>query len=134
MTDRDEQAVRGVRVDKWLWAARFYRTRGLALDAIKHGQVECNGDRPKPSRLVRVGDRLRIKRGEEQFEIAVLGLSEQRGPASLAQQLYAESEDSRQAREAALASRRAARLSAPLPPPQRPDKHARQNIRRLLGK
>lgn len=123
-----------VRIDKWLWAARFFKTRGMAVEALKHGQVRCNGVRPKPSRVLKVGDKLNITRGEEEFDIEVLGLAERRGPASEARQLYQESADSVARREARAAERRAARLSAPLPPQMRPDKHARQRIRRLLGK
>ncbi len=96
--------------------------------------MHCNGDRPKPSRQLRVGDRLVIQKGDTRFEIEVLALSDQRGPAERARQLYLETRASQQAREDAAAQRRAARLSAPLPPAQRPDKHARQRIRRLLGK
>ncbi len=124
----------GVRIDKWLWAARFFRTRGLATDAIRQGQIQCNGVRPKPSRLLRRGDCLQVKRGDELYLIEVLGLSERRGPAAQAQQLYQETESSRRKREEQAELRRAARLSAPRPPAMRPDKHARGQIRRMLGK
>lgn len=126
--------ARAVRIDKWLWAARFYKTRSLAVDAIKQGRVQCNRERPKPSRMLRVGDALVIEKGDLRFEIAVLEVSEQRRPARVAQQLYRESEESRRQREQQSAQRRAQRLSAPLPPQTRPDKHARQRIRRLMGK
>ena len=123
-----------VRIDKWLWAARFYKTRALAIDAIKQGRVLCNRERPKPSRTLRKGDQLIISKGVLEFEIEVRALSDQRGPASTAQTLYQESADSQQKRARQAAERKAQRLSAPSPPQTRPDKHARQRIRRLLGK
>ncbi len=129
-----EAPAEAVRIDKWLWAARFYKTRSLALDAIRLGQIECNGCKPKPSRPVRSGDELRIRRGSEQFTVIVQGVSERRGPAVEAQALYAETAASQQARELAAQTRRAQRLSAPVAPAARPDKHARQQIRRLLGR
>ncbi len=128
------EQTNGVRIDKWLWAARFYKTRALAVDAIKQGRVQCNKERPKPSRMVRVGDQLKITKGTLEFEIVVAALSDQRGPASVAQTLYQESATSQERRAKQAAERRAQRLSAPSPPQTRPDKHARQRIRRLLGK
>ena len=98
-----------IRLDIWLWAARFFKTRSLAKQAVETGKVEAGGQRAKPSRMVRVGDGLKISRGEESFEIKVLALSEQRGPASVAQALYAESEASRALREQARAQRAAER-------------------------
>ncbi len=130
MTDTETR----VRIDKWLWAARFFKTRALAIEAIKLGRVQCNRARPKPSRQLQIGDRLHIEKGEQRFDVEVLGLSDQRGPAAQAQQLYAETPDSRERREAAAALRKAQRQSAPRPPHTRPDKHARQHIRRLIGK
>ncbi len=127
-------STHSVRIDKWLWAARFFKTRGLAVDAIKQGRVHCNRDRPKPSRMLRVGDQLRVEKSGMEFELEVIALSDQRGPASVAQTLYQESAESKRQREVKSAERRAQRLSAPLPPQTRPDKHARQRIRRLLGK
>ena len=90
-----------VRVDVWLWAARFFKTRSLAKQAIGGGKVELNGSACKAARPVRVGDRMIVRRGEETMEVEVLGLSEQRGPAPVAQTLYRETETSRIAREAA---------------------------------
>ena len=84
----------GVRIDKWLWAARFYKTRALARQAIETGKVEVGGQRAKPSRSVRIGDALVVVRGDERFEVEALGLSDVRGPASVAQALYRESEAS----------------------------------------
>lgn len=119
-----------VRIDVWLWAARFFRTRALAKQAVDTGKVEVGGQRPKPSRAVRVGDALRIARGEEVFEVEVLGLSDERGPAPVAQRLYRESEASMRARDEARLARRAAR-DGYRPPEHRPDKRARRLIRAL---
>ncbi|MGJ8671065.1 MAG: RNA-binding S4 domain-containing protein [Oceanococcus sp.] len=125
---------RKVRIDKWLWAARFFRTRALAIEAIKLGRIQCNRSRPKPSRSLRLGDRLIIEKGDLVFDVEVMALSEQRGPAKVAQSLFQETEDSLKAREAASLMRRAQRLSAPQAPQTRPDKHDRQSIRRFLGR
>lgn len=120
----------GVRLDIWLWAARFYKTRSLAKQAIATGKVEVAGQRAKPSRMLRIGDEVKLSRAQEHYAITVLGLSEQRGPASVAQALYLESEASRQQREAAAAMRRAERTGyqAPL---SKPDKRARRLIQAL---
>jgi len=120
----------GVRIDVWLWAARFFRTRALARQAVETGKVEIGGQRPKPARVVRVGDGLRVVRGDDAFEIEVLGLSDARGPAPVAQALYRESDASRSAREQAASLRRAARDGF-RPPESRPDKRARRLIRAL---
>lgn len=119
-----------VRLDLWLWAARFFKTRSIARQAVENGKVAVGGERPKPSRAVRVGDALRVERGEETFEIEVMGLSDTRGPASIARLLYSESEASRQAREARLAALRAERAGYSAPE-TRPDKRARRLIRAL---
>ncbi|MBJ6978263.1 MULTISPECIES: RNA-binding S4 domain-containing protein [unclassified Luteimonas] len=119
-----------VRIDVWLWAARFFRTRTLARQALETGKVEVGGQRPKASRAVRVGDALRVVRGEDVFEVEVLGLSDDRGPAAVAQQLYRESEASARARAEALLARRAAR-DGYRAPEHRPDKRARRLIRAL---
>jgi ribosome-associated heat shock protein Hsp15 len=119
-----------VRLDLWLWAARFYKTRSLAKQAIETGKVEIGGQRAKPSRVVRIGDAARIERGEEMFEVEVRGLSDTRGPASVAQRLYVESEASRARREALRASRAAERAGYQAPE-TKPDKRARRLIRAL---
>jgi ribosome-associated heat shock protein Hsp15 len=124
-TERD-----GVRLDLWLWAARFYKTRSLAKQAIETGKVDLDGQRAKAARSVRIGDALRIARGEEHFEVIVRSLSEKRGPASAAQALYVESETSRANREAARA-RRAAERAGYQAPDTKPDKRARKLIRAL---
>ena len=119
-----------VRLDLWLWAARFFKTRALAKQAIETGKVDVGGQRAKPARAVRIGDALRVARGDEIFEIAVAGLSDTRGPASVAQTLYSETEASRTARLARLAEARAARAGYRAPE-HKPDKRARKLIRAL---
>jgi ribosome-associated heat shock protein Hsp15 len=100
----DEGAT--MRVDKWLWAARFFKTRGLAQDALEHGRVTVEGERVKTARTLRVGERVAIRVGDVERTVRVLGLSEQRGPAVVAQQLYEETAESVAAREAAREARR----------------------------
>lgn len=119
-----------VRIDQWLWAARFYKTRSLAKQAVETGKVEIGGQRAKASRAVRVGDRLDVIRGDERFEIDVLGLSTVRGAAPIAQALYAETELSKARREQARAERAATR-DGYRAPEQRPNKRARRLIRAL---
>ena len=123
-------STQAVRLDVWLWAARFFKTRSLAKHAVETGKVEIGGQRAKASRSVRVGDALRVARGEEAFELTVAGLSDTRGPASVAQALYVESEASRIARERARALRVAERNGF-RPPETKPDKRARRLIRAL---
>lgn len=88
----------GVRMDKWLWAARFFKTRSLATRACELGRIESNGQQVKPSREVKVGDLLQVKNDSGEFQVEVLGLSEMRGPAPIAQTLYRETDASRQLR------------------------------------
>lgn len=117
-----------VRADVWLWAARFFKTRRLSREAIDGGKVTLNDATCKPSKPVKVGDRLHITKGEERFEIDVLAVSAKRGPAKVAQTLYEESEASRLAREERHAE---VRLSRPVKPDKRPDKADRRKLRRL---
>lgn len=124
------EPVASVRLDLWLWAARFFRTRALAKHAIETGKVDAGGQRAKPSRSVRIGDVLMVSRGEERFEIEVVALSDARGPASVAQALYSESDASKLAREQARALR-AAERNGFRPPESKPDKRARRLIRAL---
>src|ERR1700675_1867114 len=95
-----------VRMDKWLWAARFFKTRSLAAHACELGRVESNGQPAKPARPVRVGDHLRIKNDSGEFQVEVLGLSEMRGPAAVAQTLFRESDESRELRKKAAEERK----------------------------
>ncbi len=120
-----------IRIDKWLWAARFFKTRGLASDAISGGHVHLNGSRVKPSRTLALGDELRIQRDREQMTVVVMALSDKRGPAPVAQTLYAETEASRTAREQDSEQRRlqSAGISSP---ERRPNKHERRSIIRFI--
>lgn len=119
-----------VRLDQWLWAARFYKTRSLARDAIESGKVEIGAQRVKPARPVRVDDVLRVTRGEETFELVVAALSDKRGPASVAQNLYVESRESIAQREKQRQERIAQRTGYRAPD-GKPDKRARRLIRAL---
>ena len=124
----DSSAV--IRLDVWLWAARFYKTRALAKHAMEAGRVDVGGQRGKPPRSVRISDALVVARGEERFEIEVNALSDMRGPASTAQALYRESDASKLAREQARALR-AAERGGFRAPETKPDKRARRLIRAL---
>jgi ribosome-associated heat shock protein Hsp15 len=125
-----ESATPSVRLDIWLWAARFYKTRALAKQSVEGGKVEINGVAGKPAKAVKSGDRLRVARGEERYEIDVVALSETRGPASVAQQLYRETDAGRAAREAAAEQRRLVGADQ-AKPRGKPDKRARRLIRAL---
>jgi ribosome-associated heat shock protein Hsp15 len=116
------------RADVWLWAARFFKTRSLARQAIDGGRVDVNDLGCKPAKTLHVGDRLKISRGEERLEVELLVLSDRRGPANVAQTLYRETDASRVAREAAREQHRLVGASGPL---KRPDKQARRELRRL---
>lgn len=98
--------VDSVRLDKWLWAARFYKSRTLAVTAIEAGRVQVGDDRAKPARLIKVGDRLKINREQERFELVVRGISEQRKSAPLARLLYEETPESMLARQTIAENRR----------------------------
>jgi ribosome-associated heat shock protein Hsp15 len=123
----------GLRIDKWLWAARFFKTRALASRACDIGRIQSNGVRAKPARDVRIGDRLHIENEGGVFEVDVLRLSEIRGPAAVAQALYAETEGSREARLKAVEERRAMEKTLPLPS-GRPSKRDRRRIIQFRGR
>jgi ribosome-associated heat shock protein Hsp15 len=95
-----------VRIDKWLWAARFFKTRSLAADAVDNGKVRLDGERIKPARAVKIDDKLLIDNGAELWEIRVLGISDKRGSAPVARLLYAETDDSVRKRENELEARK----------------------------
>ena len=97
MDEKDSQTK--LRVDKWLWAARFFKTRSLAVDAVECGKVHVNDARVKPAKLIAIGDTLKVRLGPYQHVVEVLGLSDRRGPAPEAQRLYRETEQSRAQRE-----------------------------------
>ncbi|MCR9278292.1 MAG: S4 domain-containing protein [Pseudomonadaceae bacterium] len=119
-----------VRLDSWLWAARFFKTRSLARDAIEGGKVTVNGARSKPSKLVNVGMQIDVRRGEEQFTVIVTGLAKRRGPASVAATLFAENEASIERREAARSEARLLRLGLRVPQ-GRPNKRDRRALTSL---
>lgn len=117
----------GVRVDKWLWAARFYKTRGIARDAIKGGKVRLQGHRVKPGRQLAINDVLSITRGEEEFVVTVLDLGDRRVSATLAQEKFEEHPESILRREAAMEEKKLAR-QARAERQRRPDKRQRRQI------
>lgn len=123
--------VTTIRIDKWLWAARFFKTRSLAQAAVRGGHVEINGHACKPARTVAVGDRLNIVRGESRFEIEIVDVSDRRGPAAHAQALYRELPASVERREKLAEERRLLRKRGP---GRRPDKRDRARIRSFSGK
>ena len=123
----------GIRMDAWLWAARFFKTRTLAKKSCDLNRVLSNGQVAKAAREVRVGDRLRITTEGGEFEVQVLGLSDVRGPASEAQQLYQETESSKEMRMKVAAERRAAREFEVLPA-GRPSKRDRKRIIQFRGR
>src|SRR4051812_23358687 len=122
-----------MRVDKWLWAARFFKTRSLAARSCELGRVESNGQGVKPSREVKVGDSLRIKNDSGEFQVQVLGLSENRGPASVAHTLYLETEESREARRKAAEERKSMPVFEVLHE-GRPSKRDRRRLVRVRGR
>lgn len=116
-----------VRIDKWLWAARFYKTRALARDAIKGGKVQMEGVRVKPGRTLSEGDRLTVRRGDDEYTITVDDLGDRRLSATLAQEKYTEDADSKTRREAAAEQRRL-EYQARSDRQRRPDKRQRRQI------
>ena len=123
--------AKSVRLDKWLWAARFFKTRSIATDAVGGGKVHLNGERAKPAKHVKVGDQLVVRNGDYEWSIAVKALSERRGPATQAQGLYEETEQSRRAREEKAAQLKAHRRAMPEFGSGRPTKRNRRKIIRF---
>ena len=121
------------RIDKWLWAARFYKTRSLAAEAVAGGKVQVNGERVKRAKPLQVGDEIRIRQGPYEHHVVVRELSSQRGPAARALQLYEETAQSRAAREA-MALQLKTLHSAFVPDRGRPTKKDRRDINRLKGR
>lgn len=122
-----------VRLDLWLWAARFYKTRALAKEAINKGQVDCNKDRAKASKLISVGDSLIIHKPPYEYQIKVLSLSSTRGPYSVAKLLYEETTQSLEQRAKVAELQKISHQSFK-PPPQKPDKHDRRLLRKFREK
>lgn len=127
-----ESEVHRVRIDKWLWAARFYKTRALAANAVEGGKVQVNGIRVKPARPLKAGDALVVRNGAYTWEVEVVGLSDRRGPAPEAAKLYRESDASRRARADTAAQIKAERQSAPVYAKGRPTKKQRRQIIRFV--
>lgn len=125
--------MNSVRMDKWLWAARFFKTRALAAKACELGRIQSNGQIAKPAREVKIGDMLRVTNGGGEFHVEVLLLSEVRGPASVAQTLYKETEASKELRQKVAAEHRAMRQFEQLPA-GRPSKRDRQKIIQFRGR
>ena len=123
-----------VRIDKWLWAARFFKTRSLAAKACELGRIEYHGQFAKPAREIHAGDRVRIKNESGEFEIEILQLSEMRGPASVAQTLYSETEESRIKRAQAAEQRKTMPQDFDFAHEGRPSKRDRRQINRLRGR
>ena len=123
----------GTRIDKWLWAARFFKTRELASKACELGRVTSNAVRAKPAREVKVGDMIQVENETGKFGVEVLGLSQQRGPASVAQTLYRETPESVEARKLVAEQKK---LMGPLDfaPPKRPSKRDRRLIHTFSGR
>jgi len=117
------------RIDKWLWAARFFKSRSLAQEAVAGGKIRLNGERPKPAKEVRAGDRLEIRIGQFSWQIEVLSISDRRGPAPVAATLYRESDESRAAR--ALLSERLRAEASVNPFKGRPTKRDRRQLEEL---
>jgi ribosome-associated heat shock protein Hsp15 len=122
----------GVRLDKWLWAARFYKTRSLATAAVTGGEVRVGGERVKPARILKPGDEVQVRRGDDVMEIVVRGVSDVRGPAPVAQRLYEETDESRR-RRAQVAERRALAREPALDIKGRPTKRDARALSRLRG-
>jgi len=119
------------RIDKWLWAARFFKTRGLSTEMVNAGHIQINGERIKASKTVQPGDELRIHRGQELFVVIVTGLAEKRGSATMAQTLYKETAQSIAMREEQRQLRKFHAAFSPAPN-KRPDKKARRHIIRFI--
>ncbi len=126
-------ATDGVRIDKWLWAARFFKTRGLAADAVAGGKVEVNGQKPKPAKTVHPGDVVRIRLGPYEHLVTVKAVAERRGPAAEAARLYAEDPAARARREQ-LAEQHRIASTAFAHGEGKPSRQEREAVRKLKGK
>ena len=123
-----------VRVDKWLWAARFFKARSLATEAVAGGKVEVNGERAKPSKAIKPGDEVRLRLGAFEHILIVRALSERRGPASVAQTLYEETAASREARDRLAEQRRMAPAPFVYEEKGRPTKKDRRELSRFVDR
>lgn len=123
-----------VRLDKWLWAARFFKTRSLATEAVAGGKVEVNGERAKPAKAVKPGDEVRVRLGPYEHTLMVRALSERRGPASVAQTLYEETAASREGRERLAAQLKLAPAAFVYEEKGRPTKKDRRELSRFIDR
>jgi ribosome-associated heat shock protein Hsp15 len=123
----------GIRIDKWLWAARFFKTRALAVRACELGRILSNGNEAKPSREVHIGDRLHIRTEAGDFQVEIRALSEIRGPAAVAQTLYHETDESRELRQKLAEERRVA-MQQGLIREGKPSRRDRQELNRVRGR
>jgi ribosome-associated heat shock protein Hsp15 len=123
-----------VRIDKWLWAARFFKTRSLATDAVDGGKVEVNGDRAKPAKAVKPGDEIRLRLGPYEHVLIVRALGDRRGPASVAQTLYEETPASREAREKLSSQLKMAPAAFVYEEKGRPTKKDRRDLSRFIDR
>ena len=123
-----------LRLDKWLWAARFFKTRQLAVEAISGGKVQLNGQRTKPGKEVRIGSRLRIHKGSLEWDIVISAIPKQRRPASEAVHFYEENEESRERRKNLVEEQRRLKALAPRQRPVKPSKRDRRMIQRFTGR
>jgi ribosome-associated heat shock protein Hsp15 len=130
--DGDASPPGKIRLDKWLWAARFFKTRALAAEAIDGGKVDVNGERAKRAKLVGAGDNIRLRNGPLEWQLAVVDIAERRGSAQIAQGLYAETEESRKRREAVVEGLRSMPTVFAFGD-SRPGKRDRRAIRKLKG-
>lgn len=121
-----------IRIDKWLWAARFFKTRSLAAQAVEGGKVKLNGERVKAAKAVRLDDRLTLQLGDDEWIVEVVGLSDRRGPAEAARMLYVEDPAAREARLAAIDKRRS-RFDPQAVAGGRPEKKQRRDLQRVRG-
>lgn len=122
-----EKSTEGIRLDKWLWAARFYKTRAVAREMIEGGKVHYNGQRSKPSKLVEVAAELTLRQGNDERTVVIQAVSDKRGPATEAQLLYRETEQSIEKREKVALARKMNALTMPHPD-RRPDKKERRDL------
>jgi len=123
----------GVRMDKWLWAARFFKTRSLSAKACELGRIQWNGQAAKAAREVRAGDRVQVKNDSGDFQVEVLGVSEMRGPAAVAQTLYRETDESRELRAKVAEARKSMPFFESLGE-GKPSKRNRREMERLRGR
>jgi ribosome-associated heat shock protein Hsp15 len=132
MISHDSSDQQRIRIDKWLWAARFFKTRSLAAQAVEGGKVKLNGERVKPAKALRLADRLSIQSGDDEWAVDVTGLSDRRGSAEVARTLYTEEPAAREARLAAIAKRRIRFDPEPIAG-GRPEKRQRRDLQRVRG-